>query len=440
MKKTLILLLLFSQIAFTQSTNYNQLDSFLDLLYQNDKIMGSMVILKDGKTVFEKSVGYQYLNENEKKTSSSKTKYRIGSITKTFTAVMIFQLIDEGKLKLNTKLFEYFPDVPNSKKIEIAHLLNHSSGLFNITADENFNEQEPTTQERMLSMIAKHDLDFQPGERHEYSNTNFVLLGYALERIENKPYGQVLEERITKPLSLKNTYYGSEIDITNNESLSYYYEDDNSLHEAKQAHLSNPGGAGGIVSNPSDLVAFIDSLFNDKLMSKNSFKTMTTIEDEYGSGILSAKKAGLTLFAHNGGIDFFQSMLVYIPELKTAIALNANALNYGMMPIMFNAINASIGEDIMMPSFKSIDLSSKELKKYEGTYECEELPFKLIFKTNGKILKGAPEGSNLKDLKPTKKDEFVLEALGVVLKFDLSTKTVLFNQSGETQKKCTKKE
>ncbi|MCK0109521.1 beta-lactamase family protein [Flavobacteriaceae bacterium S0825] len=440
MKKILLLLLLVSQIAFTQNTNYNQLDTLLDLLYQNDKIMGSMTILKDGKTVFEKSVGYQYINDKEKKQSTSKTKYRIGSITKTFTAVMIFQLIDEGKLTLDTKLFEYFPEVANAKKIEIAHLLNHSSGLFNITADENFNEQEPTTQEKMLSMIAKHDVDFQPGERHEYSNTNFVLLGYILERIEKKSYKQVLEERITKPLGLKNTYYGSEIDITNNESLSYYYEDDNSLHEAKQAHLSNPGGAGGIVSNPSDLVVFMNALFSDKLMSKNSFKIMTTINDEYGSGILSAKKAGLTLFAHNGRIDFFQSMLVYMPELKTAIALNANALNYGMMPIMFNAINASIGEDIEIPSFKNIDLTSEELKKYIGTYECEELPFTLIFKTDGKILKGAPEGSDLKDLKPTEKDEFALEALGVILKFDLSAKSLLFSQSGESQKKCIKKE
>lgn len=212
------------------------------------------------------------------------------------------------------------------------------------------------------------------------------------------------------------------------------------MHEAKQAHLSNPGGAGGIVSNPSDLVAFIDALFKNQLISKNSFKAMTTIEGEYGSGILSAKKGELTLFAHNGTIDFFKSMLVYIPELKTAIALNANALNYGMMSIMFNAISASTGEDIIMPSFESIDLTSEELMKYVGTYECEELPFSLIFKTDGKILKGAPEGSNLKDLKPTEKDEFALEALGVILKFDLNTNSLLFSQSGESQKKCTKKE
>ena len=124
---------------------------------------------------------------------------------------------------------------------------------------------------------------------------------------------------------------------------------------------------------------------------------------------------------------------------KTAIALNANALNYGMMPIMFNAINASIGEDIEIPSFKNIELTSEELKKYVGTYECEELPFSLIFKTDGKILKGAPEGSDLKDLKPTEKDKFALEALGVILKFDLSTKSLLFSQSGESQKKCIKK-
>ncbi|MCB0462860.1 MAG: serine hydrolase domain-containing protein [Flavobacteriaceae bacterium] len=440
MKRLLVIFIGVSTLGFSQTPNFKKFNQFLDVLSKNQKLMGSMTILKDGHIVYEKSVGYQYLNRNQKKEATTETKYRIGSITKTFTAVIIFQLIDEGKLGLHDKLSKYFPEVVNANNIEIAHLLNHSSGLFNITDDENFNEHEPTTQSKMLSMISMHDPIFQPGERHEYSNTNFVLLGYILERIENKSYGKILEKRIVKPLSLNNTYYGSEIDITNNESLSYYYKNDNSLHEAKQAHLSNPGGAGGIVSSPSDLVIFMDALFNNKLMSEKSFKIMTTIEGEYGSGILSAKKSGLTLYAHNGRIDFFQSMLVYIPELKTAIALTANALNYGMMPIMFNAIDASKGKDIKIPSLESIDLSSAELKKYVGVYECEELPFKLIFKTDGSVLRGAPEGNDLKDLKPTKKDEFALEALGVVLKFDLRTKSLLFSQSGETPKKCSKKE
>ena len=327
MKKLCIVLLLLWSWSFIHAQNFNQLDDFIDLLNQNDKFMGSLSISKEGKTIYNKSVGYQYINERESKPIEVDSKFRIGSITKTFTAVLIFQLIDEGKLNIETKLSQYFPQIPNANRITIANLLNHSSGLFNITADNNFNEKLPTTQSIMLSLMASHQVDFQPGEKHEYSNTNFVVLGYIIEKIENSSYKSILKKRIANPLELKNTYYGDVINTDNNECLSYYYEGDASLHEANQAHLSNPGGAGAIVSNPSDLNVFINALFNDKLISKKSFELMTTIEDEYGSGIFSAEKEGLTIFAHNGTIDSFKSMLVYIPEFKTAIAFNSNALD-----------------------------------------------------------------------------------------------------------------
>lgn len=442
MKKLFILLFLVSISSYGQNQNFNQLDQFFDLLYQNNKIMGNISILKDGKPLYNKSIGYQYIHENIKTPISTSSKFRIGSVTKTFTSVMIFQLIDEGKIKLTDALSEYFPEVPNASDITIANMLNHSSGLFNLTEDENFNEHEPTTNEKLLKIIASHDVKFQPGEKNEYSNTNYVLLGYILEKIENLAYNAILKNRIVDKIQLKNTYYGGVINTNNNECLSYYYEDDASLHEAKQAHLSNPGGAGGIVSNPTDLVNFYDALFNGKLMSEKSFKTMTTIKGEYGSGIFSADKGGQTIFAHNGTIDFFKSIVVYIPEHNTAIALNANALDYSMMAIMFQVMDALAGRTLDMPSFGALalTLTEEEARQYMGVYSCEGLPFNLVFKAEGNVLKGAPEASDLKVLKPIKKDEFVLEALGVTLNFDLKAKILLFKQPGESLKKCIKKE
>lgn len=438
MKKTFIIFLLIVTANVLQAQNFEQLDHFLEVLYANNKLMGSLSILKDGKSIYNKSVGYQSITSKGKTPNTINSKYRIGSVTKTFTAVMVFQLVDEGKIKLEDKLSKYYPRIPSASKITIANLLNHSSGLFNIVEDENFNEQLPITQSQMLTKIVSHQVIFEPGTKNEYSNTNFVLLGYILEKIEVDSYKTILKKRITDKLQLQNTFYGDKINANNNEAYSYYYEDDASLHEASQAHLSNPGGAGAIVSNPSDLVIFMDALFNNKLMSKKSFEIMTTINGEYGSGILSAEKGGQTIFAHNGTIDFFKSMVVYIPALKAAIAFNANALDFGLMPIMFNAMAVLQGEELFMPSFNSISLTEKELKQYEGIYSCEGLPFNLVFKSNGKELQGAPEGSDLKTLDATSKDEFKLD-LGVVLKFNVKEKSLLFNQSGETPKKCLKK-
>jgi D-alanyl-D-alanine carboxypeptidase len=437
MIKILITAFLIVASNVAQAQNFEQLDQFLETLHTNNKLMGSLSISKNGTSIYNTSVGYQSNMSQQKTVNSIDTKYRIGSVTKTFTAVMLFQLLDEGKITLDTKLASFFPKINNANTITILNLLNHSSGLFNIPSDDNFDEHNPISKENMLALIESHEVDFQPSEKNEYSNTNYILLGYILETIEGKSYKTILEERITNKLKLKNTYYGDEINSNNNEALSYYYNEDASLREAHQAHLSNPGGAGAIVSNPKDLVVFMDALFNNKLMSKKSFNIMTTIKGEYGCGIMSAKKGGQTIFAHNGSIDAFKAMVIYIPETKTAIAFNANALDYALMPIVFNAMSAAEGEKIIMPNFDTISLTEEELKRYEGMYSCDGLPFNLIFKSNGKVLQGAPEGRDLKTLDAIKKDEFKLD-LGAILKFNLTEKTLLFNQTGESPKKCTK--
>jgi CubicO group peptidase (beta-lactamase class C family) len=364
MKKLHFILLLTSTLCFSQSVDYNNLDQLLESLSYNKKLMGSLTILKGGTQNYSKSVGYQFINSNNSSNASSESKYRIGSVTKTFTAVMIFQLLDEKKIKLTNKLSDYYPEIPNASKIKISNLLNHSSGLFNITNSENFKDWflEPSTQEEMLSRLVKYEVDFQPGEKTIYSNTNYILLGYILEQIENKSYRTILKERIVDKLGLKSTYFGSAIDINNNECLSYIYEEDNNkLKEAPQTHMSNPGGAGGIVSTPLDLALFITALFNNKLISKESLKYMTKVSyEEFCSGIFYANMEGQDIYASEGGIDHFQSLLFYIPETKTAIVLCTNALNYSKMEIMLDALAVSHGKDIDLPNFNNIELNKSK--------------------------------------------------------------------------------
>jgi CubicO group peptidase (beta-lactamase class C family) len=402
--------------------------------------MGSVAVVKDGNAIYKKSVGFKYITENEKKSIDSNSKFRIASVTKTFTAVMIFQLIDEGKIKLDDRLSEFFPEIQNADEITIANMLNHSSGIFDITHARDFNEHIPTTKNKLLDIVVSNKANFKPNEKHQYSNTNYVLLGYILEHLENSTYKNILKNRIVYKLQLKQTYFGTEINTTANECLSFFYNDDGSVYEAKQAHLSNPGGAGGIVSNPTDVAIFYDALFKGKLISNKSFKVMTTIEDDYGSGIFSAKKGGKTIFAHNGSIDAFKALAVYVPKHKFTIVLNANALDYSLMSIMFNILDVLTGKDIKMPSFSAINISEAQIKQYVGVYICNELPFNLVFESEGNALKGGPQGGNLKILRPTGKNEFKLEAMGITLNFNLESKTLLFKEPGEPEKKFIKQE
>lgn len=440
--RILVLFLLTSTVCFSQQDNFKQLDALLDLLSSKNKMMGSFSILKDGDVIYSKSIGYQYITENGKREADINSKYRIGSITKIFTSVMIFQLVDEKRISLDDKLSNFYPQIPNASQISISNLLNHTSGLFNITRDPDIKSwvYQTSSEDQMLSRIQTHKIDFEPGEKMEYSNTNYILLGYILEKIEKKIYKNILEERIVNKLKLKNTYCGGTINIEDNECQSYHYKK-GELKQAKEEHLSNPGGAGAIVSNPLDLVIFMDALFDGKLLSEISFKKMTEVRDEMGSGIGTSERNGLAIWGHDGSIGGFQSFVLYVPEMKAALAITANAANYKLLPVIFKAINAVKGKTFKMPIFNTseIELTEQEVKTYEGIYESKERPFDLTFVAHGKILKAGPNPKELNNLKATKKDEFSLEAMSVIIKFNLEDNTLLFNDQTTEPVLFTKK-
>lgn len=417
MKQLLIVVVLIVNTLNLNAQDLSQLDEYLNILEANDKLMATMAITNDSNPVYNKAVGYADIDSKIKNTAD--TKFRIGSITKAFTAVMIFQLIDEGKLSLDTELSTFYPKISKATEITIANLLNHSSGLYNLTNASDFGKwmYEKSSKNQMLKRIKSYKLDFNPGEQTAYSNTNYLLLGYIVETLDKDVYPKILKKRIIDKIDLKNTYYGGKIDEGNSESHSYAIEN-KVWTKQLETDMSNPGGAGAIVSTSADLTKFMSSLFSGKLMSDLSFKAMKkTNNNETCHGIFYTNMNGLDIYASEGGIDGFQSMLVHIPEFKTTVALTANALDYSKMQIMLSTFGLLSGQPITMPSFSKIELTEEEVKIYEGEYASEEVPYKLIFKANGTILMGAPEQSNLKELIPTKQHQFTFDTLGIVLDF-----------------------
>lgn len=431
MKQLLIVAILLVNTLNLNAQDLNQLDEFLNILEANDKLMATMTITNDGNEIYNKAVGYADVENNIKNTSA--TKFRIGSITKAFTATMIFQLIDEGRITLDSPLTLFFNEIPSASKITIAHLLNHSSGLYNITNDPKFGEWmlNPSSRGDMLKRIKAYDLDFNPGEQTAYSNTNYILLGYIIEVLDKDIYMQALDRRIVKKIGLKNTYYGSKINMKKNESHSYSITDEN-WSKQLETEMSNPGGAGAIVSTSEDLTVFMNALFAGQLISDDSLEAMKkTNDNETCHGIFYANMNGLDIYASEGGIDGFQSMLVHIPELKTTVALTANALNFSKMQIMLSAFGLMSGQPITMPVFTKLELTEEQVKQYEGEYTCEEVPYKLIFKAKGNVLLGAPEQSDLKELTPTKQHQFTFDTLGIVLDFHLGVGVVKFTKGDD---------
>ncbi len=296
--------------AYTLNTL--KLDSLFNVLEENNKFMGSIALSQNGKVIYTKSVGFDDIETGKKSTIN--TKYRIGSISKMFTSALVFKAIEENKLSLNKTLKNYFPTIENSEKITIGNLLNHRSGIHNFTNDEKYltYNTEPKTEKEMITIISGFKSDFEPNSKSEYSNSNYVLLSIILEKTYNSRFKDLIREKISKPLNLKNTYYGNTIYINNNESNSYNYT--TNWTKETETDMSIPLGAGAIVSTPTDLTKFIETLFTEKIISKESLERMTVIIDGYGMGVFQFPFNDKKSFGHTGGIDGFSSFLSYFPK------------------------------------------------------------------------------------------------------------------------------
>src|SRR5688500_10655143 len=232
--------------------------------------MGSIAVSKDGNIIYNRAVGNSHIGEKGFVSSDAKTKYRIGSITKIFTATLVFGLIEEGKLKLDDTLDKFFPEIPNAKKITIAQMLNHRSGIHNITDDAKHYlsyYRRPQTHEQMLAIIAKTTPDFEPGAKAAYSNSNYILLDYIIEKVSKKSYKDALNERIASKINLTDTFYEEKTNGAGSESSSFVWLN-SKWKELPGTDLSIPGGAGAIVSTPTDLTKFITALFDGKIVSQ----------------------------------------------------------------------------------------------------------------------------------------------------------------------------
>jgi CubicO group peptidase (beta-lactamase class C family) len=418
--------------ATAQNLNTAKLDSLFDILNTKNKAMGSIAISANGKLVYQKVIGYNAVNGDNKTPANIKTKYRIGSITKMFTATMIFQLAEEGKLTIDTKLSKWFPQVVNADKITIGEMLSHRSGLHNFTNDAAYAGYmtKPQSEADMLAIIQKQSSDFEPDTKAEYSNTNFVLLGYIIEKITGKPYKDELKRRITSKIGLTDTYYGGKITTANNEAYSYKFE--SAWQPQPETDMSIPGGAGALVSTPADLVKFIEALFGGKLVSQQSLDQMKTMRDNFGMAMFIMPFNDKKSYGHTGGIDGFSSMLSYFPEDKMAIAYISNGVAYPVNDIMLGVLKIYFNKPFQVPTFKTIITSSEQLDKYLGNYSSTQMPLKITITKNNTTLIAQATGQPTFALEAVEADKFTYSAAGVTMLFNPAKNEFTIQQGGNS--------
>jgi CubicO group peptidase (beta-lactamase class C family) len=402
-----------------------KLDQFLDRLAEKNKAMGSLVIAKDGSVLYTRAIGYSQINGSEKKPLTAASRFRIGSITKMYTATMILQLVEEGKLKLTDTLDKFFPQVPNAPKITILQMVAHRSGIPNVRRQQNAQgniSTLPTTKDEHLALVVKGAPDFEPDTKRSYSNSGYFLLGLILEKVTGKSYAEALEERITSKIGLNGTYLATgNIDVNKKEALTYIHFGGD-WRPVNETHPTILFSAGAIVSTPADMAKFIQALFEGKLVSKGTLDQMKAMKDGEGLGMGTFTFAGKTFYGHTGGADNYGAWLAYEPEEKLAVAYATNAKIYPVEKIVSGVVDIYYHRPFQIPALESIAVNPDVLDRYVGVYSVPGAPAKAKVTRDGATLFFQPPGaSSAVPLEATADDKFQLEGVAVFT-FDAAKK------------------
>ncbi|WBV58366.1 serine hydrolase [Chryseobacterium daecheongense] len=419
--------------SFAQNIDKEKLDNYFKALDSEHKVMGSFAIADHGKIIYSNAIGFSDVEARKK--AALNTVYRIGSITKTFTAVLIMKAVEDKKLTLDTSLSQFFPQIKNAEKIKVENLLNHRSGIHNFTDDALYASYylQPVSQEKLIDIIQKAGLDFEPGAQFSYSNSNYSLLGFILEKVYKKSYAKLIEEFIAKPLQLKYTKAGGKIESLENMAHSYTYENGNYVRSA-ETDMSVPLGAGNLVSTPSELIIFINALASGKLISRESLDKMRNFKDHYGFGLAEVPFMGKTGFGHNGGIDHFSSILYYFPDGEKTFAMISNQSNFDNNNISITALSAAYGKSFEIPNFNVVNLPESDLQKFTGTYAAAQMPMKITIFIKDKVLMAQATGQGAFPLEATSQTSFKFDAAGIVIDFDVTKRQLLILQGGNKVK------
>ncbi|WP_102795052.1 serine hydrolase domain-containing protein [Bowmanella denitrificans] len=335
------------------------LDNVLNRYKDSQHFMGSVAIYQSGKPVYSYASGYSNVENNT--LSTPETRYRIGSITKSFTALLILMAYEEGKLTLDQTLDLFYPEIANANKITIAMLLNHSSGVKNynsIPAMQTMMYSGVSKQE-LVSLISNFDSEFEPGTQERYSNSNYILLTFILERLYQATYAQLISEKIATPLGLKDTYYGQKIDVEKGEAYSYINE--NGYEKAIEADGSVMLGAGGVISTTLDLAKLFDALFAGNILKASTLDKMLAINYSFGLGVQKLTYGGKVSYGHRGHVDEFHSVVLHIPEQGMTLAILENG-SFSELP--------DIVKDIYYAYFSMDEKASQALlNKFTGRFQ-----------------------------------------------------------------------
>jgi CubicO group peptidase (beta-lactamase class C family) len=337
----------------------------------------AILVAKDGKVIYKN--GFGYADIENKVLTSPETKFRIGSVTKQFTAAAILKLQEQGLLKVSDKLSKFFPDFPGGDEVSIHHLLTHTSGIHSYTGKADFYSKviSPVSSDSLIAWFKNDPYDFKPGEEFRYNNSGYFLLGCIIEKITGKSYDSYLKETFFIPLHMNNTGVHTSA-LSLEKEAKGYMKKGKTYEKALNWDMSWAGGAGALYSTVEDLYLWNEAVFKGKILNDNSMKAAFTPvvlnngkvaeSMKYGYGWIMSDYRGMPQISHSGGLHGFISQLARFPQENLSIVMLTNVLPA-------NPDYASIAEFCLWSkmdkqlSYSAKTSAGKNMKEYEGRYD-----------------------------------------------------------------------
>ncbi len=425
MKKTILMLAfcgaLFNFADAQQDSRLSaEFDKVLNEQFPLNETGATALISSKGKIIYKKAFGMANAELNVRMQTNN--IFRIGSITKQFTAIAILQLMEQGKLNLPDEITRFIPGYPvQGSTITIEHLLTHTSGIRDFTSIKDSVQRIKTdfTPAGMISFFQNQPMRFTPGTRYEYSNSNYFLLGYIIEKITGKTYQQYLEDNFFQPLGMTSSFYGNDAKIIKNRAAGYT-KTEKDMENAGTISMTQPFAAGAILSTVEDLFKWQQAVQSYKLVKKESleraftrYKLVTGKEINYGYGWRFGFIQQSPSIWHGGLINGFMTMAMYLPIEDVYVVILSNCDCNSPEKVTAKLAAIAIGRPY---AYKEITFTNPILQTYAGVYENENGDQRIISVADGKLY--SQLGRNRKiSAKAYKKDNFFFEDPMITMEF-----------------------
>lgn len=407
-----------------------QFDQLLAQQFKPDASGCAALVAYQGQLIYQKAFGMA--NIELEVPMMPNHVFRIGSITKQFTAIAILQLLEQGKLSLQDDITCFIPDYPTQgNTITLEHLLTHTSGIKSYTQIPEFRaiEKQDMSATELIDFFKSQPIEFEPGTQWSYSNSGYFLLGYIIEKVSGKSYPQYLEEVLFKPLEMTSSYYGDNGKLIQNR-VAGYQVGPKGVMNADYMSMSLPSAAGAILSTVGDLWKWHQAVHSYRLVSKETLaKALTPYQlsngqpTGYGYGWSIGNIQGSSTLEHGGGINGFLTTGIYLPREEVFVAIFSNSMGKATDWLAAKMAALTIGKAYPV---EEIAVDERTMASYTGVYENDQGILRVISLIDQQLYSQRIGSLRLR-LKPYQRDKFFVDHLLTIFNF-------IRNRSGQVER------